>query len=133
MAEPVTTKRRPGANEMVSPPDDAQNYTMGEVAFLLRSSVATVRRLVGRGELRVVHAAGRRLVSRDAYRDYVRKVEWASRPADERTAAEKAAAKEREAKIMGSMVKADWNTGPCLLPEPGQGGGRRGRPRKDGT
>lgn len=116
-------------NEIKSPPSDAEILTIGEVAYVLRGSVSSVRRMIEAGMIAVVPSTvgGRRLVERSELDDYLRRTRHFVRGAAEMTPEEKVEAKAREARKLKSIVVADWNTGEDLL---GLDGPRPGRPRK---
>lgn len=96
-------------NEITPPPADADLWTYGEVAYVLRISVASVRRLVDEGKLATtrVTVGDKRLVPRDAVRSYRERETTVADPA----AATVVRTSKPIAREPKGMVKASWVTG----------------------
>lgn len=114
--------RRPGANDVVPPPEGALLLTVGEAAYLLGVSASTVRKLADEGQLRSTRLRSAVRISREAVADFVRLNDTAKRPTSEAAIRADAEAKATQAVRLKTRVVADWNKG-------GQGHGLDTPPR----
>lgn len=100
------------AKQPVAPPDGAMLLTLEEVAFVLRNSVTSVRRLVKAGKLKSIPATvsgSVRRVLRESLTDYIR--------SEEQGGPDGAPAKPAPLAPSYSMVKAGWDGKDRLVTE----------------